>query len=244
MESRASDLAVDSGIEWSTAAAKPVRFPGRTARSRAVTNDPRVARKRGTVGWGGSSTLVVVFSTLRTILGRCSKWGRRHLHDALEAFPIAAGRIARRRSTRRVCCGSRERQTPPPSSFVLYQTEDGRTRIQSRFEDQTIWLSQALIAELFQTTPQNVTMHLQAIFEEGELVEEATCQDCLRVRREVPGVARTLRHDRLAASSPPTTRRRTRRPRPSSRSSRTSSTTLPRSFRAMDLARSRRHNRG
>ncbi|MFO1009432.1 MAG: hypothetical protein U1F29_05150 [Planctomycetota bacterium] len=75
-------------------------------------------------------------------------------------------------------------QTPPPSSFVLYQTEDGRTRIQSRFEDQTIWLSQALIAELFQTTPQNVTMHLQAIFEEGELVEEATCQDCLQVRRE------------------------------------------------------------
>ena len=39
---------------------------------------------------------------------------------------------------------------PPRSSIILYQTEDGRTRIQCRFEDETIWLTQALIAELFQ----------------------------------------------------------------------------------------------
>ena len=44
----------------------------------------------------------------------------------------------------------------PQSEIILYQTEDGRTRIQCRFEDETIWLTQALIAELFQTTPQNV----------------------------------------------------------------------------------------
>ena len=50
-------------------------------------------------------------------------------------------------------------ETPPQSSIVLYQTEDGRTRIQCRFDADTLWLTQAQIAELFQTTPQNVTLH-------------------------------------------------------------------------------------
>ena len=63
----------------------------------------------------------------------------------------------------------------PQSEIVLYQTDDGSTRIQCRFKNKTIWLTQALIAELFQTTPQNVTLHLKAIYEEGELVEKATC---------------------------------------------------------------------
>jgi hypothetical protein len=89
---------------------------------------------------------------------------------------------------------------PPESSIVLYQTEDGRTRIQCRFEGETIWLTQAQIAELFQTTPQNVTLHLKAIFAEGELVEAATCKDYLQVRREGRReVARSLRHYRLEA---------------------------------------------
>ena len=57
----------------------------------------------------------------------------------------------------------------PQSELLLYQTEDGRTRIQCRFENETIWLTQAQIAELFQTTPQNITLHLKSIFEEGEL---------------------------------------------------------------------------
>jgi len=72
----------------------------------------------------------------------------------------------------------------PRSEIVLYQTEDGRTRVECRFEDETIWLTQALIAELFQTTPQNVTMHLKAIYEEGELEEQATCKRYLQVRQE------------------------------------------------------------
>jgi hypothetical protein len=59
----------------------------------------------------------------------------------------------------------------PQSEFLLYQTEDGRTRIQCRFENETLWLTQAQIAELFQTTPQNVTLHLKVIFNEGELQE-------------------------------------------------------------------------
>ena len=48
------------------------------------------------------------------------------------------------------------------SEIILYQTEGGRTHIQCRFENETIWLTQAQIAELFQTTPQNVTLHLKA----------------------------------------------------------------------------------
>ena len=83
----------------------------------------------------------------------------------------------------------------PQSEMILYQSEDGRTHIQCRFENETIWLTQALIAELFQVTPQNVTLHLKAIFEEGELDDSATCKDYLRVRREGErDVSRTLRH--------------------------------------------------
>ncbi|MEX0777913.1 MAG: hypothetical protein WD042_19600 [Phycisphaeraceae bacterium] len=75
-------------------------------------------------------------------------------------------------------------QTPPPSEIVLYQTEDGRTRVECRLADETIWLTQALIAELFQVTPQNVTLHLKAIYEEREFDEAATCKDYLQVRSE------------------------------------------------------------
>ncbi len=88
----------------------------------------------------------------------------------------------------------------PQSEIILYQTEDGRTRIQCRFENETLWLTQAQIAELFQTTPQNVTLHLKSIFAEGELPEAATCKDCLQVRLEgAREVTRRLRHYRLEA---------------------------------------------
>ncbi|MCK9588238.1 MAG: RhuM family protein [Terrimicrobiaceae bacterium] len=91
-------------------------------------------------------------------------------------------------------------EPPPQSSLVLYQTEDGQTRIECRFEEGTIWLTQAQMADLFQTTPQNVTLHLKAIFAEGELPEEATCKDYLQVRKEGQrSVSRNLRHYRLEA---------------------------------------------
>ena len=72
----------------------------------------------------------------------------------------------------------------PQSRIILYRTEDGQTRIQRRFEGETIWLTQALLAELFRTTAQNVTLHLKAICAEGELSEGATCEECLQVRDE------------------------------------------------------------
>ena len=91
-------------------------------------------------------------------------------------------------------------QPAPRSEIVLYQTEDGRTRIQCRLENETLWLTQAQIAELFEVTPQNVTLHLKAIFAEGELSETATCKDYLQVRTEGGReVTRTLCHYRLEA---------------------------------------------
>ena len=57
-------------------------------------------------------------------------------------------------------------QSPPNSSLLLYQTADGQTRLECRFDQETLWLTQAQMAELFQTTPQNVTLHLKAIFAE------------------------------------------------------------------------------
>lgn len=88
----------------------------------------------------------------------------------------------------------------PRTEMVLYQTEDGRTRIQCRLEGETLWLTQARIADLFQTTPQNVTLHLKAIFADGELAEAATCKDYLQVRTEGRReVTRRLRHYRLEA---------------------------------------------
>ncbi len=53
------------------------------------------------------------------------------------------------------------------SEIVFYQTEDGRSRIEVRLEDNTVWLTQRLMAELFQTTPQNITMHVRSIGGDG-----------------------------------------------------------------------------
>jgi len=70
------------------------------------------------------------------------------------------------------------------SQILIYQNENGETKLDVRFQDETVWLTQKLMAELFQTTPQNITIHLKNIFEEGELEEKATCKDFLQVQKE------------------------------------------------------------
>jgi len=55
------------------------------------------------------------------------------------------------------------------SQLIIYQAEDGSTKIDVRFQDETVWLTQQLMAELFQTTKQNISLHIKNIFEEGEL---------------------------------------------------------------------------
>jgi len=88
----------------------------------------------------------------------------------------------------------------PQSSIILYQTEDGRTRIQCRFEDETIWLTQALISELYQKDVRTINEHLVNVFEEGELSREATIRKFRIVRREgVREVGREIEHYSLPA---------------------------------------------
>ncbi len=72
----------------------------------------------------------------------------------------------------------------PRSNLVLYQDPDGRTRIQCRFEGETIWLTQALIAELFAVTVPTVNEHLKGIYEDAELPREATIRSFPIVRTE------------------------------------------------------------
>lgn len=82
--------------------------------------------------------------------------------------------------------------------FLLYQTEDAQTRIQVRFQAGGLWLTQQQLAELYQSTPQNITQHIRAIYESGELQEEATCKPYLQVRQERERqVSRSLKHYNL-----------------------------------------------
>lgn len=88
----------------------------------------------------------------------------------------------------------------PNSEIILYQTEDGRTRIQCRFENETLWLTQALISELFQVTVPTVNEHLKGIYAEGELAPGATIRKFRIVRTEGNReVAREIEHYNLDA---------------------------------------------
>ncbi|MHB8940237.1 MAG: virulence RhuM family protein [Desulfobacteria bacterium] len=75
-------------------------------------------------------------------------------------------------------------ETSPKSEIILYQTEDGRTRLEVRLEEETVWLSQAQMVELFQTTKQNVSLHIRNLFQEGELERPATVKEFLTVQKE------------------------------------------------------------
>ena len=89
---------------------------------------------------------------------------------------------------------------PTGSEIVIYQSGDGKTRIDVRLENESVWLTQAQMAELFQVTPQNITLHLRTLYGEGELSEVATCKDCLQVRTEGGrSVSRNLKHYSLSA---------------------------------------------
>lgn len=70
------------------------------------------------------------------------------------------------------------------SQIILYQTEDGKTRVEVRFEHENVWLTQKLMAELFDTTPQNITQHLKNIYAEKEASQRATCKDFLQAQVE------------------------------------------------------------
>lgn len=70
------------------------------------------------------------------------------------------------------------------NQIEIYKANDGTTQINVQFEQDTVWLTQAQMAELFETTPQNITMHLKSVYKDHELDEKATCKDFLQVRKE------------------------------------------------------------
>jgi hypothetical protein len=73
---------------------------------------------------------------------------------------------------------------PAKGHFLVYQTEAGNVKLDVRLEDETVWLTQPLMADLFQTTQQNISQHVQNIYDEGELIRGATHKKFLSVRRE------------------------------------------------------------
>ena len=84
--------------------------------------------------------------------------------------------------------GTKENDGKPEGSdkgeLLVYQTDDGRVKLEVRLEDENLWLTQQLMAELFQTTQQNISHHIRSIYAEGELTPEATYKKYLSVRRE------------------------------------------------------------
>jgi hypothetical protein len=75
-------------------------------------------------------------------------------------------------------------ETAPNGEFLFFTSKDGKTRVECRFESDTLWLTQAFIADLYQVSPQAITQHIKAIFDEGELVQNLTCKYYLQVQLE------------------------------------------------------------
>ena len=88
--------------------------------------------------------------------------------------------------------------TQNTGDLLFYQTDDGQVRVEVRFEGDTVWLSQAQMAELFQTTKQNISLHINNIFEENELQPETTVKEYLTVQTEGKReVKRSIEHYNL-----------------------------------------------
>ncbi|APS32700.1 MULTISPECIES: virulence RhuM family protein [Serratia] len=83
----------------------------------------------------------------------------------------------------------------PVGEFVMFASDDGEVRVECRFEQETLWLPQATIANLYQVTPQAITQHIKAIYEEAELEQNATCKSYLQVQQEgARQVSRNILH--------------------------------------------------
>ena len=91
-------------------------------------------------------------------------------------------------------------QLAPKSEFIFYTTEDGKTRVDCRFEEETIWLTQALLSELYDRDVRTINEHLKNLYEEAELSEDATIRKFRIVRMEGKReVSRVIEHYNLEA---------------------------------------------
>ena len=88
----------------------------------------------------------------------------------------------------------------PGGEVLVYEAPDGGVRVEVKLDRDTVWLTQRQMSELFETTPENVLMHLKNIYADGELEEPATAKDFLAVRMEGKRqVQRQLKHYNLDA---------------------------------------------
>src|ERR1700678_2521261 len=91
-------------------------------------------------------------------------------------------------------------ENPSPSRLILFQSEDEHARIEVRLDGGTVWLTQAQMAELYQSSVPNINLHLRAIYDERELSEQATIKRYLIVREEGKRqVSREVLHYNLEA---------------------------------------------
>ncbi len=91
-----------------------------------------------------------------------------------------------------------EKETLTKGEIVIYTSSDGKISLDTKLENETIWLTQDMMAKLFETTPQNITMHIKNIYDDEELEQNSTCKDFLQVRNEGKRtVSRKLTHYNL-----------------------------------------------
>ena len=69
-------------------------------------------------------------------------------------------------------------------NILIYQNEKGDTKVDVYFNGESVWMTQKSIAELYQTSSQNITLHIKNIYKDGELQEESTCKNYLQVQKE------------------------------------------------------------
>ena len=85
--------------------------------------------------------------------------------------------------------------------FLVFTQQEGESGIEVRYQDETIWLSQKLMAELFGTSTDNIGLHLKNIYAEDELVEKATTEDFSAVQTKVPKLPKTTRRANLKSTA-------------------------------------------
>lgn len=91
-----------------------------------------------------------------------------------------------------------EKENLPKGEIVIYTSADGKISLDTKLENETIWLTQDMMAKLFETTPQNITMHIKNIYDDEEVEQNSTCKDFLQVRNEGKRtVSRRLTHYNL-----------------------------------------------
>ncbi|MFH1039503.1 MAG: hypothetical protein V1789_12640 [PVC group bacterium] len=103
---------------------------------------------------------------------------------------------------------SKNLPAPDDTRILIYQSDSGETRLEVRLQDESVWLTQNLMAGLYQTTQQNISLHIQNIYEEKELLPEATHKEFLSVRPEGTRTVQRLRDTELPVLSGPGTVRR------------------------------------